>query len=431
MASENSDKRTAPSTPVMDRLKAETRDRHSVLEALPYFKALIDHRLPLEGYVNQLRALSVIHGVLETEISAQGDPRVSAVWDEETRKLPLLISDLAFFEPRGVPDAAAAMEAAQTLAAKIRTTGSETPAALLGYLYVTEGSTLGNRIHHPDVSATFHLNGVDGCRYYLGYGDRVESRWRRFSEAMNRSLDDPSAHGPLVKAAHEAFSGLERLYAALHPLEKRAPSPHVARINPEAGNHPIPEDPREIEAALKASDRAWALFPYCRERFGERGKRFCDSDTCWIATLVSLDEGDLQGQIDWLCRLLAVRGMPSLMMEQTLEFLREELSIRVPEKAAAYDKLGGAARTLREKRFRWLAEETFESLAAGFHRRAGGETADQNTGRLIVSAVADEKAGVEGAVSALRDWMTDPGRFSARWRDAVHETIDRAMEEIV
>ena len=34
----------------------------------------------------------------------------------------------------------------------------------------------------------------------------------------------------------------------------------MARINPEAGNHPIPKDEREIQAALKASTRSWAEF---------------------------------------------------------------------------------------------------------------------------------------------------------------------------
>ena len=52
------------STQIMTRLKEETKEYHSKLESLPYFKALIDHRLPLECYVNQLRAMAIIHSVL-------------------------------------------------------------------------------------------------------------------------------------------------------------------------------------------------------------------------------------------------------------------------------------------------------------------------------------------------------------------------------
>lgn len=45
----------------MARLKEDTREYHARLESLLYFKALIDHKLPLESYVNQLHALAVIH----------------------------------------------------------------------------------------------------------------------------------------------------------------------------------------------------------------------------------------------------------------------------------------------------------------------------------------------------------------------------------
>ena len=46
---------------IMALLKAETAAYHLKLESLPYFGKLMAHQLPLECYVNQLRALSVIH----------------------------------------------------------------------------------------------------------------------------------------------------------------------------------------------------------------------------------------------------------------------------------------------------------------------------------------------------------------------------------
>ena len=124
---------------------------------------------------------------------------------------------------------------------------------------------------------------------------------------MNVALNDPSLHDSILEAAHEAFHGLEVLYRALYPLEKTEKNFHVTRINPEAGNHPIPEDEREITAALKASDRGWQAFPYYALRYGDRGKRFSDSDTCWLVTLTALDPQTIQKQIDWLCRVLATR----------------------------------------------------------------------------------------------------------------------------
>ncbi len=131
---------------------------------------------------------------------------------------------------------------------------------------------------------------------------------------MNDALNAPAVHDGVIEAAHDAFSGLEVLYTALYPLQSSQKKYHVARSNPEAGNHPIPEDEREIQAAIKASDRGWAEFGYYEQRYGQRGKLFSDSDVCWLVTLTRLDQNILHQQIDWLCRVLAARGMPSIMI---------------------------------------------------------------------------------------------------------------------
>jgi heme oxygenase len=414
---------------IMKRLKKETQDDHLRLESLPYFKALIAHQLPLECYVKQLRALAVVHGVLENELAALEDQRVSAVWENGLRKLSLLEEDLAFFTPRVIFDAPSPIGVALAMAEKIRLRRLEAPLTLLGYLYVLEGSTLGNNMHQPDISATFHLSGFNGCRYYSSYQDQVKAHWKRFSEQFKTALEDPSLHDAVIEAAHEAFSGLESLYTALYPLGKSEKLFHVTRINPEAGNHPIPEDEREIQAALKASQRAWNVFPYYGQRYGTRGKRFSDSDTCWLVTLTALDPEPMQGQIDWLCRVVATRGMPTLMMEHTLRFLYDELCHAVPDNSAAYGKLAAAADRLKQNRLKWFPEAEFTSLAAAFEKAAGSDFAviHKNTGNLLVSAVADEKNGIVGTVDALRIWLTDDKRFSRKWIGAVAETLERAI----
>jgi heme oxygenase len=63
-------------------------------------------------------------------------------------------------------DVSASIEAAHAMTAKIRLRRAENPVTLLGYLYVFEGSTLGNSMHKPDIVATYDLDDLDGCRYY-------------------------------------------------------------------------------------------------------------------------------------------------------------------------------------------------------------------------------------------------------------------------
>ena len=134
---------------VMAKLKDKTKDYHVKLDPLPYFRILIDHKLPLECYVGQLRALAIVHAVMESEIATSEDKRIAAVWDERLKKLPLLEKDLEFFEPRVILDIPSAIEQAIALTDKIRLRRIQSPVTLLGYLYVFEGSTLVNSQHRP------------------------------------------------------------------------------------------------------------------------------------------------------------------------------------------------------------------------------------------------------------------------------------------
>ncbi len=428
ITSQGSGKSSHQSTPIVTRLKEETTDFHSRIEALPYFQALIDHKLPLECYVNQLRALAVIHGVMESEIGSSEDSRVTAIWDNGLKKLPFLEEDLKFFESRVVSDVSISIEAAHAMTADIRLRRIENPVTLLGYLYVFEGSTLGNSMHKPDIVATYQLDDLDGCRYYSSYQDQVASHWTQFSEKLNQTLEDSGLHDQIVESAREAFSGLEALYKALYPIDVKVKSFRAARINSEAGNHPIPDDEREIQAALDASNRGWSEFPYFERRYGDRGKRFSDSDTCWLVTLTRLDPESMQKQIEWLGRVLSTRGMPLIMLECTLKFLQEELVKAVPAKKTTYDKLSGAAEMLRKVRMKIIPEKEFEALSREFDHAVGSQLAGKymNTGKLLVSSVIDEKNGTIGAVAALRGWLTNSNRFPKNWIESVNSTVKRA-----
>jgi heme oxygenase len=381
----------------------------------------------MESYVNQLQALAVIHGVLENEIAISEDKRVLSIWNDDLKKLPLLQQDLKFFEPRVESSDTCSIEAALAITAKIRLRRVEHPITLLGYLYVFEGSTLGNKMHRPDISETFHLDEMNGCRYYSSYRDEVSTHWVQFSDKMNEALHNPTLHNSIIEAAHEAFAGLEELYKALYPLDKTEKSFHVTRINPEAGNHPMPDDKHEIQAALKASDRGWTEFPYYEHRYGERGKRFSDSDTCWLVTLTRLDQESMQRQIEWIGRVLATRGMPQIMLEKTLKYLHEELTIAIPDNTATYDKLLTSAEILRKARTQLISEKELESLSNEFDQFAGAELSKQfkNTGRLLVASVVDEKNGITGAISALQEWVTDEARFPNTWISGVKDIINK------
>ena len=103
---------------------------------------------------------------------------------------------------------------------------------------------------------------------------------------------------------------------------------HVAAINFEAGNHAMPQNPLEIDLALRAAKAAWEKYPYLEHRYGERGRRFTNSDSCWLFTLARAPrEIVVTKDLEWLRTVLASRGIPTVILEFHLMGSRKSNSI--------------------------------------------------------------------------------------------------------
>jgi hypothetical protein len=203
----------------------------------------------------------------------------------------------------------------------------------------------------------------------------------------------------------------------------------VAALNPEAGSHAVTTDPRELRAALEAGERSRRRFVYYERRYGDRGRRFTQSDSAWIVTLAGQPSGVAEHQLRWLGALLAARGMPRWLLEEHLGALHGELVAAVPEKRGGYDELLRVAGVFREERLSHLDETTCAELAQGFDRRVGSTAAAglPEAGALLVAAVAEEEVGLVGVVDSLIQWLADPARFPADWVAAAKETVGSAQ----
>jgi hypothetical protein len=202
----------------------------------------------------------------------------------------------------------------------------------------------------------------------------------------------------------------------------------ASALNPEAGNHVVTSDARELAAARRAAQRTWAHFPYYARRYGARGRQFALSDSGWLATLCDLEPPAAVEQVKWLGVVLSSRGMPQWMLELHLEMLHEELARAIPESPGYYDVLLGGAAALREMRERHFPPARFQSLAAAFDARVGPTLSRQHRGMggILVSAVADEREGIDQAVPVLTAWARDPAIFPPEWIAAVDATLAEA-----
>ena len=419
-------------TNLMDSLKEAIREQHARMEALPFITALTTGQLPLESYIGQLRAMATIQGTLEHELAQTSSDNIRTLLLDRPSRLVHLRKDLSVFDKLHIPDIVMALEHTRKIAEDIRRYRVEQPTDLLGVLYVLEGTTLGNAVHLPDVLKTFASRTASTAHYYAGYGDSTAEYWQGFCCAMNALPMDQDGCKRLIQVALDFFDKLETLFSVLYPIQNVEMIFTAGMLNPEAGDHAVPDDIREIEAAVAAARKCREEFPYFDERYQERGRSFAKSDAAWLATLAELPVTQLLSQVEWLGRVLGNRGMPRITLERQLELLFEELSAVVPGKTDQYRGLLEAAKSLKKERLHYISEPVFEGLAREFHIATNGELQGRflRTGTLIASAVCDEAAGVVEAVTSMLPWLTDAERFSPQWIAAVLNTLDKIREGV-
>ncbi len=392
----------------IERLRRQTRQLHQTAHALPFFQALWGKTLPLESLVGQLRCLAVVYGALEKQLATRSsrDP-FQALLNGHQPKLPLLLRDLEPFSRPAVWDILPAVEKALAAADQILTTSQENETALAGFFYTLEGSTLGARVMAPKIREAFPTLNAPGSHFFSVYGNGLSTRWTAFLRALGDAFTDPEDQENVIKASRDLFQSLIAFYDALYPFTEGKLGRHVVSLNPEAGNHPIPSDSLELEAALKAAERCWEAFPYFALRYGERGRRFADSDAAWLAALCDLDGGTLLEQVRWLSELLSVRGMPTWLLETQIRFLHEELCHARPDQRVRFDRLLVAADALRSLRWAAPDQESLNRIVHKLRERFPVPPDSPWTAVFVVlaAAAADRDSGIAGGPENICEWI--------------------------
>jgi heme oxygenase len=397
-------------------LKTETAGLHDRLEQLPYFRALQAGQLPKPAIVSFMRSLAIIHAVLEREISQVAHPELAELSKRPLAKVPLLIADLEAIGAEGVPSVTAAIHGALDYGAEILR-GADDPWSLAGVLYVLEGSQNGGLVLQQAYLRCLQTG--DGKLSYFGcYGRHTAAHWRDFGAALNAlGLGNEQAK-KVVESAIRCFRRLEKICTALYPYAQGDLKHHVTEVNYEAGDHAMPQDPREIDLALRAGRTAWQQYPYLEHRFGDRGRRFTSSDSCWLVALTHMPVEAATRNLEWLRCVLASRGIPTVILEGHLHAISQALAAEFAEHAGMPE---------RYERFLAKLEAEREALGGGaarlvhlvaacdrrFRGCAGFRVA--SAAQLIASAWVDERTGSAGALAAVVDWFTDGERFSSDW----------------
>ena len=183
-----------------DKLREATHSMHVQLNQLPLLKGLLDADYPLENYHKLLQAyaplyqdleLKIIHFITEHSVGFDYDSRL---------KWPSIHQDLAYLSTPASP-------VQLMLSPDINSIG-----ALIGVLYVVEGSTLGGQHIARALEKHHGLTQANGARFFYGYGEATPSKWVEFMSYIESIADQPEEY---VKAIDNALKTFELFVSVL------------------------------------------------------------------------------------------------------------------------------------------------------------------------------------------------------------------------
>jgi heme oxygenase (biliverdin-IX-beta and delta-forming) len=176
---------------LLERLKVETREAHDRIEAAIDLERRIASR---DAYRDLLARFYGFHKAWESEAAAMAPDRD---FFQSRCKTQLLARDL---ETLGLEsDDIIRLPQCQPLMPL------PAPEAVLGSMYVVEGSTLGGAIIAREVENRLGLTAETGCAYFRSYGRDVAAMWKSFGARLLEA-SSPEADDLIVGAAQETFN---------------------------------------------------------------------------------------------------------------------------------------------------------------------------------------------------------------------------------
>jgi heme oxygenase len=175
---------------ILARLKTETRAAHDRIEAAMDLDRRIATR---DGYRDLLIRFYGFHKAWEEEASDKAPDRG---FFERRRKTQHLVQDLEALGLRSediirLPHCRPLMPL-------------PAPEAVLGSMYVVEGSTLGGAIIAREVERRLGLDAETGCAYFRSYGRDIAAMWKSFGTVLLEA-SSPEADDLIVQSAQKTF----------------------------------------------------------------------------------------------------------------------------------------------------------------------------------------------------------------------------------
>lgn len=404
-------------TEMLSRLRDATRELHKELEAVPFARALSTGEVSVGSYATFLSVMGLLHAAVARALHGAADEHLQALAAVTSTRAEQAQTDFESLTPPPETNVQAMREAV-CAAEDILRDSLAWPESTVGALYFVQGSRHGARQLEKPVRARF-----EGMRmgFWTCAGDGLSRDWPRLLTVIERIPADQA--DVVCASAAKLFVSLRRAMEAMHP-EPTVSAPPAAMINPQAGSHAVVTDGKVLAASIMAALRCWQRYPYFEARWSERGRRFASSDSAWLATLIGEPPIVVGGQVAWLRRVLASRGMPTVLLETHLRLLLEEAAIAgIDSRACA--GLHEVTDELQRGREDRGADALGRMIAAQLaEMKMAAPIAD--VAELVASAVVDERDGIAEAVPSLMQWIGDAALHGERWAEVATALVDSA-----
>lgn len=203
-------------TPVMtvaDRIRAAITPAHIAVEQTAFAQGMTEGTLGRDGYCDGLRQLLALHEALESALAVA--PCVETVYHPaRMARAALAARDLAAL---GHPADAADPIAPAIIAVAARFADwTARPAALIGALYVLEGSKMGSMILAKSLSRCLQVGrGEPGLDYHMEGVAGRGAEWKAFRQAVADLPLTQAEQDDAVEGATATMDALVATYAAV------------------------------------------------------------------------------------------------------------------------------------------------------------------------------------------------------------------------
>jgi heme oxygenase len=185
---------TNPSQTPLGTLRERTRELHAHLEAAININAALNS---IPTYVRLLCGYLNIYSSFEAALPYH-DTCISEIVSQTYRsRVPSLQRDL---RELGVDP-----NDCRRTSADIPLPDLSTLDAVLGALYVVEGSNLGGQIIYREIQQQLMIDMNSGAAFFFGNGEQTGPAWKRFTELLNKSIANPDQAADAAAAMFQTF----------------------------------------------------------------------------------------------------------------------------------------------------------------------------------------------------------------------------------